>query len=175
MSGNLFYGLEINHESTRNEVLRTVDDLRSVVPRATWTSPDKLHLTLLFLGAVPETFAYNTLERACRGLSPFHITFNGTGYFVNNKGPRVLYATVAEGKHHLVKLNQALGGKGTYNPHLTLGKLEQSGDFAPAFSGMAKRLKDHDFGSVRVSSIKLYRTVGGGRPYQVVAEHGLSA
>lgn len=174
MAGNLFYGFHVNAAKVHEQVMSLIDTLKDSVPEATWTTPEKLHVTVLFLGKTPETGAADRLARACSGKAAFPIRVQGAGYFVNRGGPRVLYANVGHaGK--LVDLHTDLGGKGNYTAHLTLAKLEEKGAFEPQFVDMARRLHDHDFGTALVSGITLYRTAGDGKPYEVVAEHRLCA
>jgi 2'-5' RNA ligase len=172
--GDLFYGFHVNSTSVQSSVRDFVADMQESVPRATWTTPEKLHVTVLFLGNVPEQGASDRLQRACSGKAPFFIKVQGAGYFTNRGGPRVLYAVVGHGGK-LLDLHTDLGGKGAYTAHLTLAKLEDKGDFEPSFKAISDSLSDHSFGSALVSGITLYRTVGGGKPYEVVAEHRLVA
>lgn len=172
MAGNLFYGFHVNAAKVHEQVTALIGSIKDIVPRATWTTPEKLHVTVLFLGKAPDVGAADRLVRACTGKAAFPIRVQGAGYFVNRQGPRVLYANVGHaGK--LVDLHSDLGGKGSYTAHLTLAKLEDKGDFEPEFANLARQLHDHDFGTALVSGITLYRTAGDGKPYEVVAEHRL--
>jgi RNA 2',3'-cyclic 3'-phosphodiesterase len=170
---NLFYGFEISNPGVVANILGTVEDIRGLVPRATWTSPEKLHVTVLFLGEIPVEGADQLLQKACLSRSPFSVTMKGAGVFMGRPGPRVLYAEMSRNTHHIQGLHTALGGKGRMTPHLTLAKLENKGDAAMEFNVLAKQLVNHEFGTSLVSSVKLYRTQGSGLPYEVVAVHRL--
>ncbi len=172
MSGNLFYGFCVNNESLRQNLMAFSETNRSVVPRATWTGEGKFHVTLLFLGKGPSDTYSDRLTRVCAGKAPFVVKASGAGIFTNREGPRVLYAELSP-VAVMRTLHSELGGKGMFNPHLTLAKLEEKGDFAPEFKTLASGLTGHEFGSALIESIKLYRTVGDGAPYEVVAEHRL--
>jgi 2'-5' RNA ligase len=171
MAGNLFYGFAILNAKVQASLEQLVTDLRDTVPRATWTGPDKWHVTTLFLGDVPVDYASDNLM----GLQfqSFSAEVKGMGYFVNSKGPRVLYAELTQ-RVKLQSLYEALGGKGRYNPHLTVAKLEGKGDYAAEFADIAKNMADHEFGPILVQSVKLYQTQGGGLPYKVLAERRLT-
>lgn len=171
MAGNLFYGIHLNNASLTAKLLSVVAEHSPRVPRALWTSEEKLHITLLFIGGVPEEEPAERLAKACRGRTPFALKVHGAGCF----GSRVLFANLSP-VWELQALNKALGGKGAFNPHLTLAKLEKSGDSAIEFHSIAESLNKPDqpeYGRALVESVKLYRTVGGGKPYEVVAEHRL--
>lgn len=171
MAGNLFYGFDILNAKVQEQLLQLVKDLGDTVPRATWTKQDKMHVTLRFLGNVPIDPASDDLM----GLQhkSFQCEVKGAGYFVNRNGPRVLFAELTN-KASLQSLYEALGGNGVYNPHLTIAKLESSGDSEPLFATYAKSLSDHVFGPILVSSVKLYQTQGNGQPYKVLAERRLT-
>lgn len=170
MAGNLFYGFSVLNEKVQTQLCQLVEDLRDTCPRATWTSPGKLHVTLRFLGKTPVETASDWLMGS--NYEPFTMQVAGAGYFTNSKGPRVLYAKL-QPLNQLRGLYKAFGGEEVFNPHLTIAKLEGRGDFEPVFADLSKNLADHVFGDSLVPSVKLYRTEGDGQPYTVLAEKRL--
>ena len=100
-----------------------------------WTRPSNLHLTLKFLGEVPEDLlprVREALEKACKPYEPFCVRLSGFGSFPSKKRARVLWAGVGRGVEDLVSLStdleDALSSAGfprdlrAYVPHLTLGR-----------------------------------------------------
>jgi 2'-5' RNA ligase len=64
-------------------------------PGATWVPPERLHVTLAFLGDVTEEVAARLAERlgeAVRGVAPFPLAVAGGGAFPRAHRPRVLWA-----------------------------------------------------------------------------------
>jgi 2'-5' RNA ligase len=102
-----------------------------------WVEPENLHVTLLFLGEVPD----RDVPSVCRvvaeggaGLAPFAMTVERAGCFPNPRRPRVLWAGVGEGTQELVVLHDALEPplldlgcyrreERQYTPHITLGRV----------------------------------------------------
>jgi 2'-5' RNA ligase len=97
--------------------------------------PEKLHLTLKFLGNIPE----DDLDRLTQALEPlrgwhepFEVSTSGFGAFPSEKRARILWAGVGEGSEPLRVLAQSVEdllepagfereGR-PYVPHLTLGR-----------------------------------------------------
>jgi 2'-5' RNA ligase len=97
--------------------------------------PEKLHLTLKFLGAMSED-ELGRVPQALRplreGREPFEVSTSGFGAFPSQKRARILWAGIGEGAEPLRALAQSVAdllepaGIGQeerpYVPHLTLGR-----------------------------------------------------
>lgn len=171
MSGSYFYGFHIHGQPIEDNLVGFGKEWSKTVPRASWTGPSKLHVTLKFVGKTqPETESFLQL---CVKTKPFKLNVKGLGTFNNRSGPRVLFARL-EPFTLLSVLHGNLGGHPeTFTPHLTLAKLEDIGDAEPEFANIAQRNTNLDFGSCLVDELRLYQTQGEGRPYRVVAWHRL--
>jgi RNA 2',3'-cyclic 3'-phosphodiesterase len=112
--------------------------LRAAAPqvRASWEQPEKLHLTLKFLGEVelPRVEALTrAAARAAEGLRPFELTVVGTGAFPPRGSPRVLWLGVEDPSGVLARLHARLEEEcaregfapeqKAFRPHLTLARL----------------------------------------------------
>ena len=124
------------------------------------TEPRKIHLTLKFLGDVPEDLlerAMEALELAREGREPFDVVTAGFGAFPNQRKARILWAGVGEGSERLRDLagdaQHALERVGfepegrPYVPHLTLGRarnrplgFDAAGASAPALRFAVSRM-----------------------------------
>lgn len=106
------------------------------VPGAKWIDRDNLHLTLRFIGEVPE----DRMADIHHGLSrvrhqPFEIAVAGIGYFKQGRNPTVLWVGVdrndALGQLH-DKIEQALQREGLesdgrrFVPHIALARLQRA-------------------------------------------------
>lgn len=100
---------------------------------AHWVRPEKLHLTLRFIGEVTETTAQD-IDATLGGLraGDFEVQLRGVGVFDPGNRPRSLWAAVHEpaplqAMHE--KINQALRRTGVmeerrkYIPHVSLARL----------------------------------------------------
>ena len=100
----------------------------------TWTRPEQLHLTLRFLGDVPEE-KIEAIETHLGGVhvEPFILPVEGTGAFPPKGPPRVLWVGVGHGHPRLHQMRQrvddALLAAGlldldvrTFHPHATLAR-----------------------------------------------------
>jgi len=108
------------------------------LPRARWVEPKMFHVTLAFLGDVPD----NDLNTVCRavlegskGFKPFTVNLQSLGAFPEAARPRVVWVGLAgPGLDTLGRLQQsivrAVGEVGyppednRFTPHLTLGYIK---------------------------------------------------
>ena len=131
-----------------------------------WTRPEQLHLTLRFLGDVPEEKIENiTAHLATVRVEPFVLPVEGVGAFPPKAPPRVIWIGVGHGHPRLHQLRQrvddALLAAGlleldvrTFHPHVTLARCG-----ADTGKPLAKWLLAHaEFGAppFRVTAFDLY-------------------
>jgi 2'-5' RNA ligase len=108
------------------------------IPNARWVTPDLFHVTLAFLGEVPDV-ALNAVCRAvaaaCEGFSPFTLNLQSLGTFPDPTRPRVAWVGLTgPGMETLGKLQgsivEAVSETGypptddRFTPHLTLGHIK---------------------------------------------------
>jgi 2'-5' RNA ligase len=100
-----------------------------------WVAPDNVHLTLQFLGAVPEERLADiqaAVVAAGTAVAPFQLDVQGTGGFPTPRRPRVLWAGVGGELAPLASLVGELGRtlaplgyppeERAFSPHLTIGR-----------------------------------------------------
>ncbi len=118
----------------RKELLRTARNL-NVKGEVRWTKPENVHLTLKFLGEVPEeslTDIGGVLREVAARHETFEIEADGFGAFPSAEKARVLWAGVGEDAARLRTLagevEDALEPLGferedrVFTPHITLGR-----------------------------------------------------
>jgi 2'-5' RNA ligase len=138
MNRRLFVALD-PPEPVRRRALATVAALRRSAGHAAdgvrWTAPDALHVTLQFLGAVPEE-RIGDVDAAVRAAAaasrPLQLELRGAGGFPNARRPRVVWIGVAGELVALAALAEELGRRLTplgfapetraFSPHLTIGR-----------------------------------------------------
>ena len=124
-------------------VLQYIDQvllrLRQQEPRdIRWVRPEGIHLTLKFLGDVPEgqmQAVVDGMAKAAEGTLPFSLRVRGAGAFPNLRAPRVLWVGIQGDVEPLIqvwrRLEQALEAQGfardqrPFSPHLTVGRVKE--------------------------------------------------
>jgi 2'-5' RNA ligase len=119
----------------QKRVAAAMGDARSSV---TWVKPDRMHLTLVFLGEVSDAHAPAIVDSVSRpvAMTAFSITFQGLGVFPSHGGPRALWVGITDGGADLSELQREIARRvtdagvvldaRTFHPHLTLGRWRQS-------------------------------------------------
>lgn len=150
MNRRLFVALD-PPEAVRRRIAATVAALRRSAGHAAedvrWTSAEGLHLTVQFLGAVPEERipeidgAVRAAAAASRALQ---LEVRGAGGFPNARRPRVVWVGIAGDVAPLAALAEELGRRLTplgfppeprpFSPHLTVGRA-RDGRGAPGLGG----------------------------------------
>jgi 2'-5' RNA ligase len=147
----LFVALE-PPDAVRRRLAALAEDLRRSAGRAAgevrWVTPENIHLTLQFLGAVPEE-RVAAVEAALRDAAaaagrPLSLSLHGAGGFPNARRPRVVWAGLQGDVAPLAALVAALGARleklgfppeaRPFSPHLTLGRA-RDGRGAPGLGG----------------------------------------
>lgn len=180
MGKRLFLAVDID-EATRAQVGRISAQLREAIgtqTKASWVRPDRMHLTLHFLGD-----ADTALEQRVRGalanpirIAPFDVMFEGVGFFPERGSPRVLWLGVRDGLESLRRIEKALldglgvkrDHKGPFTPHLTLARFRPS---TRARHAGITRIRA-SAGPSRIDRVTLYesRLSPGGPAYVPLAE-----
>jgi 2'-5' RNA ligase len=150
----LFVALE-PPEPVRRRLAVLADELRRGAGRAgddvRWVPPENVHLTLQFLGAVPEervAAVEAALRDAAAGARPLSLSLHGAGGFPNARRPRILWAGLEGDVAPLADLVRELGlrlgrlgfppEERPFSPHLTLGRA-RDGHGAPGLAGALAR------------------------------------
>ena len=154
-----------------------------------WVAPENVHLTLQFLGAVPEERVApveQALAEAARTSAPLQLELHGAGAFPSARRARVLWAGVRGEVAPLASLVTELGRRlaplgyppeeRPFSPHLTLGRARDP----RGVSGMAAALTAHEEGpGVRwpVTELVLFRShlSPRGPTYEALAHAPLGA
>ena len=149
-----FIALDLSDE-VRAFLAQREDRLRRAGGDVRWVRPDRMHLTLVFLGevAVDRLGALEAAVRgACQGFGPLALRAGGAGQFPPRGRPRVLWSAMDEPTGTLVRLQKALAGATAafaqevedraYVPHLTLGRVRGSRDLERLGEAVAAMARD---------------------------------
>ncbi len=110
--------------------------LSSLDPLVRWVRPEQIHLTLKFLGEVPDTQVPEIAKAmdVLADAAPFEFEIEGVGTFGGPSSPRVIWVGVRGPSSPVMSLQRAcqdcLGLLGfapegrAFQPHLTLGRVK---------------------------------------------------
>ena len=136
-----FIAVEIGAE-IRAGAVSLQESLAKAGAQVKWTTPETMHITLLFLGEVDD----RELHSICRAVKevaasepPFPLRVSGVGAFPTPRRPKILWAGITDGADELRRLYDKLEAKlldlgcyrkeeRGYTPHLTLGRVKREAD-----------------------------------------------
>jgi 2'-5' RNA ligase len=104
-----------------------------------WVTPDKIHLTLRFLGETENdklSDICDIMDESTRQVEAFELILGTLGCFPNAKRPRVIWVGFQTSSEDITSLQRVLEEKiiklgwksesRSYHPHLTLGRVKNS-------------------------------------------------
>jgi 2'-5' RNA ligase len=142
----------------RSRAEKAIQRLRAINAKVHWVKPENLHLTLKFLGDVPDSDVPKVCQvvaDAVRGFDPFEIVFRGCGAFPNTAQPRTVWIGVDQGAEELTAIHQAIDAAlktelrfpretRRFQAHLTLGRVRESGRRAAELGALIDEMADFD-------------------------------
>ena len=183
MMKRVFVAIDISDEASR-KVDVYLKNLRSEFSnfRVSWERPEKLHLTLKFLGEIKAhqlNDLIKVLESVAKKFAAFSLQIAGTGQF----GKRVLWLGITDKNAKLNKIQELLE-TGTekigferetksFKPHLTIARLrEPDKSFPLVKKHLQNNFEPLDF---EVSQIVIYESQlqSTGSVYKILAKHKL--
>jgi 2'-5' RNA ligase len=140
------------------------------LPNARWTEPDQFHLTLAFIGDVPDV----DLNHFCRavagaavGFDPFVINLQSLGAFPDPGHPRVVWVGVTgpgldvlTGLRDAVAMAAAEAGfppeDDRFHPHVTLGRIKSKKGQEVEITRLIPHYRSWAAGQFTVSEVIVY-------------------
>jgi 2'-5' RNA ligase len=141
MARRIFIAIDIS-EQARRRVSDFTEQLKKEFShlRGGWEKPEKLHLTLKFLGDADEVQLEKLkeiVENIAAKISKFTLRIAETGVFPSARNARVLWIDVKDEKGSAAKINQSLETecekigfakeKRNFKPHLTIARVRDVG------------------------------------------------
>jgi 2'-5' RNA ligase len=181
----IFVAVDISDEA-RRAAADYIQSLRDVFRdvRVGWERPEKLHLTMKFLGDMNDA-RLAELKKIVGGISSgfsdFTFQIADTGVFPNARNPRVLCIDFKAAAGNLAKINDSLEAgceklgfereRRKFVPHLTIGRVKEPN----RARDLAQAHLENKFAPVesKVSAIVIYesRLLPTGSIYSVAAKH----
>lgn len=185
MSVRLFVAIEIDR-AVREAAGRLVGELQRRVerlaPRAriAWVAPDRMHITVRFIGHVDEAHAgrIRSVLEPPLPVAPFVLEIAGAGAFPPTGEPRVIWAGLSLGREQLMAVEREVSARlltvgiesedRPYSPHLTLGRVRASVGLRA--QTLLDGLAQAELGRTLVEAITLFesRLSSEGPSYQVL-------
>jgi len=165
-----FIAIELPEE-VRNQLL-TLQRRQAALDRGIrWTQPEQMHLTLKFLGEVPDAEVLRTGEAmaaVATKFSPITLAVRGVGCFPPGGAVRILWVGIDDPTGVLGRLRNAceeafasLGfarERRGYTPHLTLGRVRDPG-FSVQIREAVRKEAGFDAGRVRAEEVVLFQSI----------------
>jgi len=153
---------------------QTMAEVRQVFQRLSlswrWVALDRIHLTLRFLGNVPDASIPSLLqamEQASQGQTAFPLRAQALGCFPHPARPRVLWVGLDDPLQVLSRLNERLTAVLTplgfpsedrpFHPHLTLARIQNMTSSIQLFT-ILQTYQNRDFGEFFVTRIHLMKS-----------------
>jgi len=149
-----------------DELQRRADE-RAPRARVTWVAPERLHITVRFIGEADETRS-QAIRAALEpelDVHPFDVAVEGIGAFPGKGAPKVFWAGLTSGRDGLLEVERAVSARlerltpadrRGYAPHLTVARVKDAAGLASAalFEGLTTAV----LGRVHVEAITLYES-----------------
>ena len=173
----LFVALDLP-DDVRRGIGEAIERLRPVCCGARWMRTENMHVTVKFIGHVPDDHTQRIagMRAALAGVhseQPVEMRFRGMGFFPNEHWPRVLWCGIeaslnlaglaAEMNRALEPLDVPIESR-AYVPHLTLARLDaaEGARSSAEYKNLAReaeKLKNFDFGAARESEFHLFESI----------------
>ena len=181
-----FVAIDLPSE-VRRSIARLMDLLRPAGTEVRWARPEGLHLTLKFIGELPEKKLPEAKDRlaSIRVPAPLSFAVRGAGYFPNERAPRVIWLGLDAGPdlpELAAQIETALlplgipKEKRPFAAHLTLGRLKVPARI-PALQEILRKQEPLEFGAFVAEEFHLYESQlsPGGSVYRKIARFAFVA
>ena len=168
-----------------NEIREALSDLqrelRPLTNTVRWVAPDSIHITLKFLGEIPEK-RIEDIDAELTGLSwkSFTVTVHGVGFFPGTRSPRIVWAGMEaptmEGLAEQLDIRMERLGfdkeKRAFRPHITLARAKNT-RIESSLVTAAAQFEERNFGSFTVDRVFLFRSTlkASGAVYEKLKEY----
>jgi len=161
-----FVALELKDAAIKEAIRSLQRELLAPGVRAKAVEAENLHMTLKFLGEVPDS-SIEGIASSLRDIQvpPFTIHFRGVGVFPSPSRIHVVWLGAVEGAEEVRRLSTmvnerltAFGRPEDFKAHLTILRVKEGTDVSVLASGI-ERLKGFDGGTSKFSEFQLKKSV----------------
>ena len=124
-------------EGIKRKISEVQEPLKKTDAFVSWVKPKNIHVTLKFLGEVPEEKieeVFLATEKALEGAKPFSMSLKGMGGFPNLRRPRVIWIGAGSGQEELSGLAKRIEEemeeigfpreRRKFSAHFTIGRVK---------------------------------------------------
>ncbi len=165
-----FIAVEIDTE-LRNRIETLRDRLRKAAADVKWVRNTQTHMTLKFLGDIPDASieqAAGLMADAASQVEPFEFEIGGAGRFPPHSGRvRVLWVGVNDAGANLEKLHKLLDSgfaalnvereSRPFSAHITIGRVRKQRGVGELIAAVNKH-EDYDIGTQQVKELVLFKS-----------------
>jgi 2'-5' RNA ligase len=156
-------------EKIKEEIAQLQAPLKKTGAFVSWVKPGNIHVTLKFLGEVPEEKidqVYSATEKAAGGIKGFSMSLKGTGGFPNLRRPRVIWVGTGSGGEELSRLAERMEQEmekigfpkenRRFSPHFTIGRVKSPKNI----EGLAGKVESIEFqtGEIPVTEVVVMKS-----------------
>jgi len=165
-----FIALEIPL-ADRQQIQSVQAKLKALIPEVKLTNPEKLHLTIAFVGEQPDQFKdklIGIMQKAVEGIPPFSVTPSYIDGFPHLHSANTLWVGVKgdidklyEMRHHIKDGLSSLGlpvDQRRFVPHIAIAKVENF-RLVPEVEKELENMMSGEFSPIQVSSVKLFESI----------------
>ena len=163
-----FVAVDLEEPTIHERILSAQKGLEQTRAELKLVDPNIMHLTLRFLGEIPQS-TVEQVKEAMQGLrfSPFEVEFSGLGVFPNPNRINVVWVGIKQGYdqldeifHQLEPKLRQLGlppdNKG-FSPHLTIARVRSAAN-REALSDYVSSLREQEFGKMPARTVRLKKS-----------------
>lgn len=160
-------------EETKSKISKLINSLKSKFPLIKWEAPEKIHLTLAFLGVMSEEKVddlKNVLKNSTQNFESFELEITALSYFYKKHEDSIIYLDVVDRSGELktfyrqlrrLLLEHDIFLPERLTPHISIGRLKRKRHIHEIKKILVDiaRAQIPPIGSFHVGSINLYRSL----------------
>jgi 2'-5' RNA ligase len=155
----------------RDSVSLLSSELKPLLPRARWVRAENIHLTIVFLGEVPESSIEGiagVAKSVCDRYGAFDMALRGVGVFSGIRNPRVLWIGLQTDLERISYFRNALQRelrpfgiqeeKRSFRPHLTVCRFRKGAKGGEPLAKIISEYKEFSASFCRVERLFLFKS-----------------
>jgi len=163
-----FVAVDLDDPDIKNRITKAQQDLEQTGASLKIVQPELMHLTLRFLGEIPQPTVQRVIEAMGElRFSPFEVMFSGVGVFPNLRRISVVWIGITKGQEQLSEIFEKLeprlrqiglqpDNKG-FSPHLSIARV-RSGLNKEPLAKSVESMREIEFGRMEVKAVRLKKS-----------------